>query len=169
MNTSHISSDHRIGGRSTKRRALGWACVCIYGATAVAGIYILAFGVWALAAPQSFATFVNFTPYNAHFLHDAGVFQIGIGATLLFALLWHDALTVALAGFFVSNTLHTVNHVLDQDLGGHATDPFVLGALSLIAGIALILRVREVRRAEVEQGAEVDTVAEDLPSRVPPL
>src|SRR5215208_5817921 len=60
------------------------------GVTAVViiiGLFTLAFGIWAFFAPTSFAEFVAF-PYNRHLLHDVGAFQIGIGTTMLLALMW---------------------------------------------------------------------------------
>jgi hypothetical protein len=111
---------------------------------ALAGVGMLAAGIWAGAAPRSFARFVNF-PYHEHFLHDLGAFQLGIGATLLLALAWRDAPTVALTGFLVANTLHTVSHAIDLDLGGHPGDPYAIGAVSLLVAAALVLRVRQRR------------------------
>jgi hypothetical protein len=111
---------------------------------ALAGAGMLAAGIWAGIAPRSFARFVAF-PYHEHFLHDLGAFQLGIGATLLLALAWRDAPTVALAGFLVANTLHTVSHATDLDLGGRASDPYAIGVLSLLAAVALVLRVRQRR------------------------
>jgi hypothetical protein len=105
---------------------------------------MLAAGIWAGAAPHSFARFVDF-PYHEHFLHDLGAFQVGIGATLLLALAWRDAPMVALAGFLVANTLHAVSHAVDRDLGGHASDPYAIGVLSLLAAAALVVRVRQRR------------------------
>jgi hypothetical protein len=102
---------------------------------------MLAAGVWAGAAPRSFARLVDF-PYHQHFLHDLGAFQLGLGATLLLALAWRDAPTVALTGFLIANTLHAVSHAIDLDLGGRASDPYAIGALSLLAAAALVLRVR---------------------------
>jgi hypothetical protein len=111
---------------------------------ALAGAGMVAAGMWAGIAPRSFARLVAF-PYHEHFLHDLGAFQVGIGATLLLALAWRDAPTVALAGFLVANTLHTVSHATDLDLGGRASDPYAIGALSLLAAVALVLRVRQRR------------------------
>jgi hypothetical protein len=111
---------------------------------ALAGAGMLAAGIWAGMAPRSFARFVAF-PYHEHFLHDLGAFQVGIGATLLLALAWRDAPTVALAGFLVANTLHAVSHAIDLDLGGRASDPYAIGVLSLLAAAALVLRVRQRR------------------------
>jgi hypothetical protein len=110
----------------------------------LAGAGMLAAGIWAGIAPRSFARFVAF-PYHAHFLHDLGAFQLGIGATLLLALAWRDAPTVALAGFLVANTLHTISHATDLGVGGRASDPYAIGILSLLAAAALVLRVRQRR------------------------
>jgi hypothetical protein len=111
---------------------------------AVAGAGMLAAGLWAGLAPRSFARFVAF-PYHEHFLHDLGAFQVGIGVTLLLALVWRDAAAVALAGFLVANTLHAVSHAVDQELGGRASDPYVIGAVSLLVAAALVLRLRQRR------------------------
>jgi hypothetical protein len=112
----------------------------------VTGAGMLAAGIWAWAAPRSFARFVAF-PYHEHFLHDLGAFQLGIGATLLLALVWRDAPTVALAGFLVANTVHAVSHAIDLDLGGRTSDPYAIGAVSLLVAAALVLRVRQRRTA----------------------
>jgi hypothetical protein len=137
MMTSHTSTT-----TVTATRRLGQPYVAaILG---VAGASMLAAGIWAGAAPRSFARFVDF-PYHEHFLHDLGAFQIGIGVTLLVALAWRDALTVALTGFLIANTLHAISHANDQDLGGHASDPYAIGALSLLSAAALVVRVRQRR------------------------
>jgi hypothetical protein len=67
----------------------------------VCGASMLAVGLWALLAPASFASWISFPPYNEHLIHDAGAFQIGIGAALLLSLLSSDALIAALGGFLV--------------------------------------------------------------------
>lgn len=111
---------------------------------AIAGVFMLVFGFWAWLAPHSFAELVAY-PVHVHFLHDAGVFQIGIGVGLLAALAYPDAIAVVLAGFLTANTLHVVNHAVDLHLGGRVSDPFALGVLSLVAGVALWLRIRQLR------------------------
>lgn len=112
--------------------------------TALSGLSMLGAGLWSLVAPRSFARFVDFPPYNAHFLHDLGAFQIGLGAILLLAVLWSDALAVALAGFLVANTVHAVNHAMDLNLGGHRSDWIGLAALSVALAAALIVRLRQL-------------------------
>jgi PPOX class probable F420-dependent enzyme len=109
----------------------------------VAGALMVAAGVWGLVAPRSFAAFAGF-PYSRHFLHDAGAFQLGIGVTLLLAAAWADAAAVVLAGFLVTNTVHTVNHVVDLDAGGHAWDAWGLGVLSVLVLAALVVRMRRL-------------------------
>ncbi len=128
--------DERSGhGGRRRARPLVTGIVALIGST-VAGL-----GVWAWTAPAAFADFVDF-PAHEHFVHDLGVFQIGLGATLLLALAWRDALTVALTGFLAANTLHVLTHVLDLHLGGGLRDIVALGALSVLAGVGLVVHVR---------------------------
>jgi PPOX class probable F420-dependent enzyme len=112
--------------------------------TGLVGLLTLATGCWALAAPGSFADFIDFPPENPHLLHDAGAFQLGLGATLLLATAWGDGLAVALAGFLVGNTAHAVNHATDLDLGGHVMDWVLLGVVSVLVAVALGVRVRQL-------------------------
>lgn len=114
----------------------------------LAAIFMLAAGGWARLDPAGFARFTNW-PNHEHFLHDAGVFQIGIGVMLLCALWWRDVIAVVLGGFVFTNTFHAVNHALDMAAGGNASDPWALLAMSLIAGTGLAVRLRAVRRARV--------------------
>jgi hypothetical protein len=122
----------------------------VIAATLIAALVMLGFGVWALALPQSFGEFIDFAPYNEHLIHDAGAFQVGIGITLLLALRWRDSLTVSLAGFAIGGGLHAVNHYVDLYLGGHEGDVWGLGALALLAAVALIARLRSLRRSGPE-------------------
>jgi len=103
----------------------------------------LAAGVWMLIAPDSFAEFTGFEK-NRHFVHDIGAFNLGIGTTLLLAAAWTDAAAVALAGFLVGNTAHTVNHIVDLDLGGRARDPWILASGSVLVLAALVVRMRQL-------------------------
>lgn len=107
----------------------------------VTGLLTIGLGVWAFFAPESFAAFVAF-PFNLHLLHDVGAFQIGIGATLLFALLWADGVMVALGGFVVGTAFHVVSHVIDSHLGGHGYDAPGLALLVLIGLAAMYARAR---------------------------
>ena len=102
-------------------------------------------GAWAFLAPRSFYdTLATFPPYNEHFLHDIGSFQIGLGAALLAALLTRDGIVVALAGSAAGGFVHFVSHVIDRDLGGSSTDPISLGMLVAAVALALWLRARSV-------------------------
>jgi hypothetical protein len=103
-------------------------------------------GRLAFLAPESFAQFIDYPPDNRHLIHDAGAFQLGIGATVLLALWWSDALVVALTGFAVASALHTVSHWTDRNLGGHGSDVPSLGLLTLVALIAIYLRIQERKR-----------------------
>ncbi|MFF7778204.1 hypothetical protein ACFZCG_27795 [Streptomyces tanashiensis] len=111
----------------------------------LAAVTMLVAGIWARVAPASFARATDW-PFHEHFLHDAGVFQIGIGLMMLCALWWRDAVAVALAGFVFTNTFHAVNHLLDLPLGGRANDPWALGFLSLLATAGLAARLRGRRQ-----------------------
>jgi PPOX class probable F420-dependent enzyme len=116
-----------------------WTSTVVTGTTLVTAAFSLVGGVWALLWPVSFADAVDF-PDHVHFLHDIGAFQIGIGAGLLLALIWEDSLTAALAGFLVANTVHTVNHAVDLDLGGQAWTVWALALLSVLVAVALAAR-----------------------------
>ena len=107
----------------------------------IAGLFYGVFGLWAFFAPASFAEFVAF-PFNLHLLHDVGAFQIGIGASLLLALLWSDGVMVALGGYVVGTTVHVVSHIVDSHLGGHGTDAPALALLVVIGVAAMIARAR---------------------------
>ena len=100
-------------------------------------------GIWCLVDPNSFADAVGFDAHR-HFLHDVGAFQLGLGVTLLLALLWADALATALAGFVMANTVHTVNHVVDLDVGGSVAQAWILGVVSLALVLAFVLRLRQL-------------------------
>lgn len=113
----------------------------------LAALSMLVTGVWMRIDPASFARWANW-PNHVHFLHDAGVFQIGIGSMLLFALWWRDVIAVVLAGFVVANTLHAINHFLDRD-GGHASDWWQLGVFSALAALGLVVRMRQLRLKSV--------------------
>lgn len=108
--------------------------------TALGAAFFLAFGLWPfLDARSFFDEIAEFEPYNPHFLHDIGAFQLGIGATLAIAL-WQrtDAIFAALAGAGIGAALHSAAHIRDSDLGGSDSDIFVQAAVAvlLLAGAA---------------------------------
>lgn len=111
-------------------------------ATLVCAASMLGLGAWAFLAPDSFARFIDYPPANRHLLHDAGAFQLGIGVTVLLALVWADSLLVALTGFAVASGLHTVAHAIDRQLGGHDSDVPSLALLTVVALIAISVRIR---------------------------
>jgi PPOX class probable F420-dependent enzyme len=110
---------------------------------AAAGIWTTVVGVWALADPAGFAGTTRFSP-STHYVHDIGAFQLGIGVSLLLAVLWADALAVVLAGYLVGNTAHAYNHAADADLGGRGFEPYALAAVSVLVVAALIGRLRSL-------------------------
>ncbi|MGI8925626.1 MAG: hypothetical protein ACR2HN_03130 [Tepidiformaceae bacterium] len=115
--------------------------------TALGAIFFLVFGLWPFFDARSFFDEVaTYEPYNEHFLHDIGAFQVGIGATLALAL-WRrtDALFVALAGAGIGSAFHAAAHFRDHDLEG-ASDgdavTFTIIAVLLLAGAAWRLAPR---------------------------
>ncbi len=116
--------------------------------TGLCGLMMGVLGSWSLLAPASFARFIDFSPFNEHLLHDVGAFQIGIGITLLLSTVWKDPLGVALVGFVSADALHVANHALDLHLGGHRSDPWLLGGFGLLALTALVLHLRPVSPAQ---------------------
>jgi PPOX class probable F420-dependent enzyme len=119
------------------------ARVYLVTVTALVGAATVVVGIWCLIDPTSFADVVKFQAHQ-HFLHDVGAFQLGLGVTLLLALIWADALTTALAGFLVANTVHTVNHVIDLDEGGSVAQAWLLGGVSVALLIAFVVRLRQL-------------------------
>lgn len=107
---------------------------------AFAGLYYVVFGAWAFAAPESFASSIaTFPPYNEHYLHDLGAFQVGLGVTLLAAAAWAGDVAVVLLGAAVASILHAVSHVLDRDLGGRAIDPYAVGLIAVVVLLGAVL------------------------------
>ena len=108
----------------------------------IAAVQFLIFGVWAFGWPHSFyLSIARFPPFSKHLVHDAGAFQVGIGATMLLALFWkHDALLTVLAGGSVAAVMHAISHVTDRHLGGRSSDPYTVGLLAVLLVIATVLR-----------------------------
>lgn len=107
----------------------------------LAGLFFVGFGLWAFLDPKGFyEQIATYPPYNRHFLHDAGAFQIGIGVALLLALQWKDGLSVALGGAVAAGIVHAISHFIDQDLGGRDSDPWFLSFVAALAVIGLVAR-----------------------------
>jgi len=85
----------------------------------IAALLLLGIGLWAMLSPESFyAAMASYPPFNRHFVHDIGAFQLGLGASLGLALIFSDTLLVALAGNAVAALAHFVSHFIDRELGG---------------------------------------------------
>ena len=113
--------------------------------TAVAAAFFIGPGLWAFFDPKGFYDAVaTFEPYNEHFVHDIGAFQIGIGVALA-AAVWRrsDALFAALAGATAGGAFHTAAHFMDHDLGGQDTDVFVFGLVTVLTAAGAWMRVRD--------------------------
>lgn len=113
----------------------------------IGGLVFVVFGIWAFMDPRGFFEGVaTWPPFNKHFVHDIGAFQIGLGLTLLLSLVRGDALFVALAGVGAGQSVHAVAHWIDRDLGGKSTDPWAMSALAALLVTGAILRRRGKRR-----------------------
>ncbi|MEU6641505.1 PPOX class F420-dependent oxidoreductase [Saccharomonospora sp. NPDC046836] len=106
--------------------------------TAVAGLAMLAAGIWALAAPGSFAAVAGLDP------HSVGAFQIGLGLGLLLALAWADALAAVLTAFGVALLIQTVDYAIALDAGGSAGWALAPAALTVTVAVALAVHLRGV-------------------------
>jgi len=113
---------------------------------AIVGLLSVGVGLWALFdAPSFFEMVATYPPYNHHLLHDIGAFSLGLGAVLLLALVWRDALLVALAGVGVGATAHALAHWADRHLGGSPLDPPLLSVLAVLVIVGAVARWRELQ------------------------
>ncbi|ADD45430.1 hypothetical protein [Stackebrandtia nassauensis] len=133
-----MNANHRLGAVVTATLVLG-------------SVSILTTGVWCRIDPAGFAEFTNW-PEHEHFLHDAGVFQMGIGLMMAAAIWWRDAVAVVLGGFVFTNTFHAYNHYVDMDSGGNPSDWWNLALVSAIVAVGLVFRLRTLRRRAVAAG-----------------
>ena len=113
----------------------------------IGALSFLGFGVWAMAAPESFFDAVAaFEPYNQHFIQDVGAFQIGLGVVLLLAVVAEraDGLAIALLGAGVGAAAHVLSHVIGLDVGGSPGTDIPLFAITTVLLVAGgIVRWRE--------------------------
>jgi hypothetical protein len=107
------------------------------------GLFTVVLGVWALVAPVSFFDNIgHFEPYNRHFLHDVGAFQIGLGAAAIFALVWRgDAMLAVLGGVAAGATAHEIAHIADSGIGGRDSDPYTLGLIAAVLVVTFAWRL----------------------------
>ena len=122
------------------------------GIAVLVGVFFVGFGAYAVFSPRGFFdSLATWPPFNVHFIHDIGAFQIGLGLALLIALVRSDALLVALASVGAGQTVHALVHFVDRDLGGKSSDPFVMLvlALLLLGGAFLRLRGSQSVRADL--------------------
>ena len=112
-----------------------------------AGASFLAFGLWAMVAPQTFFDAVaRFEPYNQHFVQDVGAFQIGLGAVLILSVIdaTAGAPPVALLGAGTGSGAHLVSHLVGLDLGGTpGTDIPFFAAVTLLLLVGGVMARRQ--------------------------
>ena len=125
-------------------RYLGLRIVAGFGA-----LFFFVFGIWPLVDPEGFFEDVaDFPPYNEHFLHDVGAFQVGLGVSLVLALIFpRDALLVALIGGGTGALIHAGAHITDSDQGGSDSDTIVLFAFAILLLTAGAIRLVTQRSA----------------------
>ena len=116
-------------------------------AAGLGAVFFIGPGLWAFFDPQGFYDeLATFEPYNEHFIHDIGAFQIGIGVALASAI-WrrNDALLAALLGAAVGSVFHTIAHFIDHDLGGKDSDVVVFSVITVVLLAGAALRVQTTR------------------------
>jgi hypothetical protein len=94
------------------------------------------FGFYAFFDPRGFFdNLATFPPYNVHFMHDIGAFQIGLGAMLILAAYAKDTLTAALTGAAAGQLVHLLAHIIDRDLGAKqsTTIPFLFVVTAVLS------------------------------------
>ncbi len=129
---------------------------------AVAAVFYLTFGIWAFAAPESFAgNIANFPPYSRHLVHDLGVFGTALGVAAAAGLLLSDALATALAAVAAGSLMHGVSHIMDQGLGGRPSDPWTVSLFGVVTLLAFLAAV-------TTRGARSEHSARRSPEQAPP-
>jgi hypothetical protein len=127
----------------------------------VGAVFLLVTGAWALADPASFyARVATFPPYNRHFLHDIGAFNLGLGAALALGLTRWPGRRVALWAVALAAAVHAGSHFADRGLGGRSSDPFVLSVIAAVLVAAALLATRRTDRpTEVTHDATASPAA----------
>ncbi|HVL88761.1 MAG TPA: hypothetical protein VM841_00855 [Actinomycetota bacterium] len=114
-----------------------------------AGAVLAGLGLWAFFSPATFYEFATYPPYNPHFIRDVGAFMTGLGAVLILAGFFADALTVALGGNTVGAAVHGISHLIDRELGGGSwRDPVLTLGFAAVLGFAVFKR-----RQAIAEGA----------------
>ena len=120
----------------------------VRGVLVAGAAFFLFIGAWALVDPASFYAHVaTFPPYNRHFLHDVGAFNLGLGAALALGLTRWPGHRVALWAVAFASVLHAGAHFADRRLGGHSSDPLLLSLIAAALVAAAILDTRTTDRA----------------------
>ena len=107
------------------------------------GVYYVVFGLWALLEPSAFyGQIAGFPPYNVHFLHDAGAFQVGLGLALLLVVAMRDPVLAVALAVGAASLLHVVAHIVDVNLGGRpARDITALAILTAVLAAVAVARI----------------------------
>ena len=96
-------------------------------------------GAWAFIAPHSFFLAVaHWTPYNGHFLRDAGAFSLGIAAAMVVGHFRRSGFLAGLSGAATGAAFHAIAHVTYVGRGGRSSDPYLLSALAFVLMVGTV-------------------------------
>jgi|GEM_PF-2806882 len=113
--------------------AIRWVLVALGVVNVVTGLALL------LLPNQFYANVAPYSPYNRHFLGDAGAFVLALGVGLLWAARQPGRERGIIAVAALGSTLHAANHVLDDVLGVDASLARLLTNTVPLAAQALML------------------------------
>jgi hypothetical protein len=77
---------------------------------------------------------------------------------MLVTLFCRDAIYEVLVGLTLICVLHAINHVIDLDIGGNPSDPYLTAGQAVLSGVGVWLRGRQLadrphRADTADQGA----------------
>jgi hypothetical protein len=71
-----------------------------------------------------------------------------VAVTVIAVISAASVTVLVLVSFTAINIMHAFNHIKDMSIGGRPSDPYVIGAQALLAGIGAALRARHLRQPE---------------------
>lgn len=107
--------------------------------TVVVAGAVLALGALASVVPGTYRDLVGLDAPDVS-VRLAGALHVGVGATLLLALAWHDAVLVALAGATGGGALATISYATTDGVDGGA--PVLYAGVTVAALAAFVVRYR---------------------------
>lgn len=108
-------------------------------ATLVVAAAVLALGALALVAPGTYRDLVGLDAPDVS-VRLVGALTVGVGAAVVLAVAWHDAILVALAGTAVGGALASVTYATTDGVAGGA--PALYAGVTVAALAAFVVRYR---------------------------